>query len=46
MLATIVLVGHTGHDEVEGTIGEAPESSVLVESVEGVAALDVAGAGP
>jgi 4-hydroxy-3-methylbut-2-en-1-yl diphosphate reductase len=31
---TIVLVGHAGHEEVEGTMGEAPESIVLVESPE------------
>src|ERR671921_1586626 len=30
---TIVLVGHAGHEEVVGTMGEAPESIVLVESV-------------
>ena len=29
---TIVLVGHAGHEEVEGTMGEAPESIVLIES--------------
>jgi len=29
---TIVLVGHAGHEEVEGTMGEAPDSIVLVES--------------
>jgi 4-hydroxy-3-methylbut-2-enyl diphosphate reductase len=29
----IVLVGHEGHDEVAGTLGEAPERIVLVESV-------------
>ncbi len=29
----IVLVGHAGHEEVEGTIGEAPEAIALVESV-------------
>jgi len=29
---TIVLIGHAGHEEVEGTMGEAPESIVLVES--------------
>lgn len=29
---TIVLVGHEGHEEVQGTMGEAPESIVLVES--------------
>jgi 4-hydroxy-3-methylbut-2-en-1-yl diphosphate reductase len=31
---TIVLIGHAGHEEVVGTMGEAPESIVLVESVE------------
>ena len=31
---SIILVGHAGHDEVEGTIGEAPEATFLVESVE------------
>jgi 4-hydroxy-3-methylbut-2-en-1-yl diphosphate reductase len=30
---TVVLVGHAGHEEVEGTMGEAPDSTVLVESV-------------
>jgi 4-hydroxy-3-methylbut-2-enyl diphosphate reductase len=29
---TIVLIGHEGHEEVEGTTGEAPESIVLVQS--------------
>jgi len=29
---TIVLIGHEGHDEVIGTMGEAPEAIVLVES--------------
>ena len=29
---TIVLVGHDGHEEVEGTMGEAPERIVLVEN--------------
>ena len=32
---TVVLIGHAGHEEVEGTMGEAPESIVLVESVDG-----------
>ncbi|NQV26417.1 MAG: 4-hydroxy-3-methylbut-2-enyl diphosphate reductase [Rhodopirellula sp.] len=32
----IVLIGHEGHDEVIGTMGEAPESISLVESPEGV----------
>src|SRR5439155_24026670 len=30
----IVLIGHAGHEEVVGTMGEAPEATVLVESVE------------
>jgi 4-hydroxy-3-methylbut-2-enyl diphosphate reductase len=38
---TIVLIGHDGHEEVEGTMGEAPESMVLVETVEDVDALVV-----
>ena len=37
---TIVLIGHAGHEEVVGTMGEAPDSIVLVESVEDVEALD------
>src|SRR5207248_1043231 len=36
---TIVLIGHAGHEEVVGTMGEAPESIVLVESVADVEAL-------
>src|ERR671932_1465524 len=38
---TIVLIGHAGHEEVEGTMGEAPEHIVLVESEEDVDALEV-----
>ncbi len=30
----VVLIGHAGHEEVEGTLGEAPEAIVLVQSVE------------
>ena len=33
---TIVLIGHEGHDEVVGTMGEAPERIVLVENVDDV----------
>jgi 4-hydroxy-3-methylbut-2-en-1-yl diphosphate reductase len=33
---TVLLIGHAGHEEVVGTMGEAPESIVLVESVEDV----------
>jgi 4-hydroxy-3-methylbut-2-enyl diphosphate reductase len=35
----VVLIGHAGHEEVDGTLGEAPESMVLVETVEDVARL-------
>src|ERR1041385_1495059 len=38
---TIVLVGHEGHEEVEGTTGEAPDNIVLVETVEDVANLEL-----
>ncbi|MFM9077405.1 MAG: 4-hydroxy-3-methylbut-2-enyl diphosphate reductase [Solirubrobacterales bacterium] len=39
---TIVLVGHEGHEEVEGTMGEAPESIVLVQTVEDADGLELA----
>ena len=39
---TIVLIGHEGHDEVVGTMGEAPEAIVLVETEDDVAKLTVA----
>lgn len=39
---TIFLIGHEGHDEVIGTMGEAPEAMVLVESEEDVDKLEVA----
>ena len=39
---TIVLVGHAGHEEVEGTMGEVPGSIVLVESEADVDTLEVA----
>jgi 4-hydroxy-3-methylbut-2-en-1-yl diphosphate reductase len=38
---TIVLVGHAGHEEVEGTMGEAPDHIVLVETEEDVDRLEV-----
>lgn len=38
---TIVLIGHRDHDEVIGTLGEAPESTVLVSAVEDVDRLDI-----
>ncbi len=39
---TIVMIGHEGHEEVEGTTGEAPENIVLVQTVAEVADLFVA----
>jgi 4-hydroxy-3-methylbut-2-enyl diphosphate reductase len=38
---TVVLIGHAGHEEVVGTMGEAPDSIVLVESVADVARLEL-----
>jgi 4-hydroxy-3-methylbut-2-enyl diphosphate reductase len=38
---TIVLIGHKDHDEVIGTLGEAPQSTVLVSSEEDVDRLEV-----
>ena len=39
---TIILIGHAGHEEVEGTMGEAPGSIVLVEDEAGVDSLQIA----
>src|SRR5918996_1472657 len=36
----VVLIGHAGHEEVVGTMGEAPEATGLVESVEDVERLE------
>jgi 4-hydroxy-3-methylbut-2-enyl diphosphate reductase len=33
---TVLLIGHEGHEEVVGTMGEAPDAIVLVESVDDV----------
>ena len=38
---TIVLIGHEGHEEVEGTMGEAPDHFVLVETEEDVDNLEL-----
>ncbi len=38
---TIVLIGHAGHEEVEGTTGEAPDATVLVESAADAEALEL-----
>jgi 4-hydroxy-3-methylbut-2-enyl diphosphate reductase len=37
----ILLIGHAGHEEVEGTAGEAPEHVQLVQTPEDVAAVEV-----
>jgi 4-hydroxy-3-methylbut-2-en-1-yl diphosphate reductase len=39
---TVALIGHAGHEEVEGTLGEAPDSTILVETAADVAALSPA----
>ena len=38
---TIILVGHEGHEEVEGTMGEAPDDIVLVQTVEDADTLEL-----
>jgi 4-hydroxy-3-methylbut-2-enyl diphosphate reductase len=38
---TIILIGHEGHDEVVGTMGEAPERMILVESADDVERLEI-----
>lgn len=37
----IILIGHAGHEEVEGTMGEAPDAMILVETIDDVATLEV-----
>jgi 4-hydroxy-3-methylbut-2-enyl diphosphate reductase len=37
----IVLIGHAGHEEVEGTTGEAPHATVLVESIDDAEAIEL-----
>ena len=37
----IVLVGHIGHEEIEGTAGEAPEDTYVIESVDQIDKLDL-----
>ena len=41
----VALIGHSGHEEVEGTMGEAPASMALVESVTDVGTLQPADPG-
>jgi 4-hydroxy-3-methylbut-2-enyl diphosphate reductase len=38
---TVLLIGHEGHEEVVGTMGEAPDATVLVQSVEDAEGLDL-----
>ncbi len=38
---TVVLIGHAGHEEVVGTMGEAPDATVLVQDVAEAEALDL-----
>jgi 4-hydroxy-3-methylbut-2-enyl diphosphate reductase len=38
---TIIFIGHRNHDEAVGTVGEAPESIIVIESPEEVASLNV-----
>jgi 4-hydroxy-3-methylbut-2-enyl diphosphate reductase len=38
---SLVLIGHRDHDEIEGTLGEAPDVTQVVSSVEEVATLEV-----
>src|SRR6202012_3745828 len=38
---SLVLIGHRDHDEIEGTLGEAPEATQVVSNVEEVEALQV-----
>ncbi|HEX4520509.1 MAG TPA: 4-hydroxy-3-methylbut-2-enyl diphosphate reductase [Gaiellaceae bacterium] len=35
--STVFLVGHEGHEEIEGTYGEAPESTILVQDLDDAA---------
>ena len=39
---TVILIGHAGHEEVEGTMGEAPDAMLLVQSVEEAEGLELA----
>jgi 4-hydroxy-3-methylbut-2-enyl diphosphate reductase len=37
----MILIGHAGHEEVEGTMGEAPDHITLVETIDDVDRLDI-----
>jgi 4-hydroxy-3-methylbut-2-enyl diphosphate reductase len=43
---TIVLIGHAGHEEVVGTTGQAPDRTILVQSVEEARIVDIPQPGP
>ncbi|MFI5987527.1 4-hydroxy-3-methylbut-2-enyl diphosphate reductase [Streptomyces sp. NPDC051555] len=38
---TVVLIGHAGHEEVDGTLGQAPNALVLVENADDINSLDI-----
>ncbi len=38
---TIVLIGHNGHEEVDGTFGQAPDRTIVVQNAQEAAALEV-----
>ncbi|MFE7129720.1 4-hydroxy-3-methylbut-2-enyl diphosphate reductase [Streptomyces sp. NPDC057638] len=38
---SIVLIGHAGHEEVEGTYGEAPDATVIVDGPQDIAGLEL-----
>ena len=38
---TILLIGHKGHEEVEGTAGEAPNNVILVDGIENIEKISV-----
>jgi 4-hydroxy-3-methylbut-2-en-1-yl diphosphate reductase len=40
---TIVLIGHAGHEEVEGTSGQAPDATILVQDLEDAARVELPG---
>jgi 4-hydroxy-3-methylbut-2-enyl diphosphate reductase len=42
----VVLIGHAGHEEVIGTMGEAPDAITLVQSIEDAEALELPGDAP
>jgi 4-hydroxy-3-methylbut-2-enyl diphosphate reductase len=38
---TILLIGHEGHEEVDGTAGEAPDNVILVDGIDGIDSIQV-----